>query len=295
MLEGKRASKSKSAIHTLIEKSAAKSTWDLRKRVFKIFVGEKMSTTGAITAILQGQQQPKTKAKYLSALSWITDRHNGNDVPTARLFRDLGSGLRRTRGPSTRKALPASRGLVQGLLKSKTTSQDTKAVAVMAFVTASRVDEVMRVTRTSSDGDGLLQIFTNSKTNPEGLPRIDHLTMITKKATKWVKVFNKRREKIKLSKVRRELKRFEIPQGYLQKFQAMDPRASLIPHLTFHSFKRGAAYHLWKAAAKKLILPEQVAQALKHVSQDSSLGYAPNPKTVAKAFQKDTVAAILTI
>ena len=82
----------------------------------------------------------------------------------------------------------------------------------------------------------------------------------------------------------RHLSRIPVPKAYINDWQQLRPKNPLIQHFSLHSIKRGAAALLWEAAARGEISAQAVKYLLKHKSDETTVGYAPNPVHVSQAF-----------
>ena len=142
--------------------------------------------------------------------------------------------------------------------------------------------------------------FAITKANPEAEQRLDHQCEIRDcpdlvRMLKHLKPFqvphphapNTTIETFFTDKDRttltRLLEKFPVSTMERQKWAKLRPQSGLMTHYSLHSIKRGAAHRLWEAAAAGKIQGATAMTMLKHKDLSTSLGYAPDPRLVARA------------
>lgn len=236
---------------------------------------------------------PATVHKDLSNAKWAFQRilpaASANQVQA--LVTDLQRGLRRLEARRRKtKALPMTVQMLRRFLVGL--SADLKALALLAFRTASRIGEVLELERCNvtslPETKELMVSFVTSKTNREGDRRPDHRIMVAdpepeilahlrkvKSGTLWTK-----RHKAEL---RAALYRFKPDQLELAAWRKRAPEENLRRSYGFHSFKRGAAALAWEALQRREITTDDLMLLLKHKDIRSSLEYCPIPLTAARS------------
>lgn len=273
---------------TTLFKSAERNTWLLRERIFR--------QREPLTYVMSPSRNVKaaTRAKEMSALKWLSDRNLIAPI-SSHYASDLAKGLQRINpaAPVT-KALPADRKAVEAMLASKHFTTEEKIMIELAFSSASRMDEVATLANPKMGRriDRNALIFGKTKSNPTGAARADHFHAIVNpspRLSKFFRMLPQDQQKVLLkanARMSKSLEAYPVPSSEVERWRRMNAIHPTRDHYTLHSFKRGAAYHLWELAAAKEIEPSDVARHLKHKSIDSSVGYAPNPVTVAKAMNR---------
>ena len=253
-----------------------------------------------LAARLEGTHKvlPGTVRKDLTTLKWMVTRRlpQAEQLTVLTLLGDLQKGLRRREAArAARKALPLSPEAVQAFLR-KPRPVHLRALMLLAWRTASRVEDVVALTKDSFRPVGtsdLLVVFNETKTNQEGDTRPDHEVVINDAAEllQWIPVLTQKlRPTDKLftdshsNELYRHLSRIPVPKAYVNDWQQLRPKNPLIQHFSLHSIKRGAAALLWEAAARGEISAQAVKYLLKHKSDETTVGYAPNPVHVSQAF-----------
>jgi hypothetical protein len=196
------------------------------------------------------------------------------------------------------KALPMTPDDVATLIRTAPTPQ-IKAACFMAWATASRFGEIRPLTGKNFRRVGreqLLCVWTTTKGNPEGKPRIDHYCDF--RAPAWFRKHLREHPNnpFKCGRRLRTHLRSVLPKAtdVADWNDKKPPNVTLKSHYTGHSLKRGAAAMLWLDAAKKLIPPAEVLRLLKHKNVESALEYAPDPHIVTQVFSTATANARLT-
>jgi integrase len=242
---------------------------------------------------------PATRAKELAALVWLIERQLVRQI-NPRLLRDISRGLKRTK-PNRKivKALPLDKPFLQTIQRSKV-QPAVKYILTLAFVTASRIDEVLKLDPVLAGLPDNLLVFGATKTNAAGVRRVDHLTLLPTNQPviqQWLALSTAQRRRVlktPSAAIAAALRKIPVPKSYHERWQRLDPTSTIRAHLTLHSAKRGAAAYLWAAAAAKKIGPSQVAHALKHKDINSSVVYAPIPKDVARAYNVPKISQLLS-
>ena len=244
---------------------------------------------------------PNTVARDVGHLKWLMPRMlPASDAnPMLGLLEDIQRAVRRAdpTKPVT-KALPMSATALRSFLVGKPLA--IRAIAHLAFRTASRVDDVVRlrpcdVTMTPH---GLLVCFKTTKPNQEGKSRADHRIVVPdphpdillhlRSQSRSKTLFQKQHK----HQLRALLWQHPPPLGEVEKWQAQDPQNRVRSRYTLHSFKRGAAAIAWQAVVDRKISLQDLLLLLKHQDVATALEYCPCPLTAARA--AGTSAAALT-
>lgn len=244
---------------------------------------------------------PNTVARDVGHLKWLMPRMlPASDAnPMLGLLEDIQRAVRRAdpTKPIT-KALPMSATALRSFLVGKPLA--VRAIAHLAFRTASRVDDVIRlrpcdVTMTPH---GLLVCFKTTKPNQEGKSRADHRIVVPdphpdillhlRSQSRSKTLFQKQHK----HQLRALLWQHTPPLGEVEKWQAQDPQNRVRSRYTLHSFKRGAAAIAWQAVVDRKISLQDLLLLLKHQDVATALEYCPCPLTAARA--AGTSAAALT-
>lgn len=283
-----------SKLGQLLASSVSENTWALRRRM-AAFEGK---TLAQVMEMRMTQVSSTTVAKEMGQLAWLADRELFSMSSLDRkILDDTKTAVRKT--PHVlMKALPMTREWVQSLTgpKHNGLSDSSKALVQMSFLSASRVEDCLGLTpaalRTMLTDTST--VFGATKTNAAATARPDHHTTV--KVTKgsalyeWVHKGNRFTDKHHAT-LERELAKIKVPQQYVQFWAEKAEVAGdkVRDHFTLHSMKRGAAYYLWRAVARREITLDQLKAQLKHEDLKSSLEYAPDRALVAKAMSGHTV------
>jgi len=175
-----------------------------------------------------------------------------------------------------------------------------RAMALLAFRTASRISDVLRLrpkdVRHSTDG--LPVSFSITKTNQEAERRADHRILVPdppRDILRWC-LSNSRSPTLWTAthqqQLTHRLSQMTPDFRVVRQWQEQDPQNVLRNHYTLHSFKRGAAALAWQGVVDGKITLQDLMLLLKHQDVKSALEYCPCPMLAAKA--AGSTAAALT-
>lgn len=233
-----------------------------------------------------------TVVKDLYALKSMALRTFGMDL--APIVRDICRTLRSEAATQpVMKALPMTRRMLDRI--APTLEPHLRLLATLAFRTSSRLSDFDEMTwnHIAPDRDRVSVRFPATKGNPEGSPRPDHLVSLTSpdaiiteaaKRSSSALIFTQR----DAERLRTKISYIKVPQTYHEFFASADPSNRVHQKFTGHSFKRGAAFHLWRAADAGRLAPQAVMSALKHKDLMTTIGYAPEPALVARVLSGET-------
>jgi integrase len=289
----------------LVSRAYADSTNRARRRVFLAINWQSKDVVREVDTYIARRRHEvteRTLAAELYHVAAIAERFGLTGVRP--LIHDLTRALRKAAAKApTRKALPLTPADLNRLCSAVPLT--IAAFALLCFRTASRVAEVAELLWSNlsvhiEDGRPVLLVtFAVSKTNPTGDPRPDHqirilapesilLDFVSKaRRTPGTRVFSKTHTVA----LREALKRLPATPESVAAWQTLDPRNVVRVVYTGHSLKRGAASLLWQAVAAGTITLDQCLRALKHKTVTSAVGYAPCPRTVARALTGDVTLA----
>jgi len=250
----------------------------------------------AIQRTLERTESSAQKIRALSRLKWAATLA-GLEAQTKDLFKTASRHLRQ-RAPAPVKAWPLTPGDAKALI-AQCQIQQVAAIMLIAYLTASRIDDVVRVRGIPTSGGMYLIDFTKTKARRERQPREDHQVLIPEDAlpTPWQKLITQW-QPIK-STERPRVKR--LVSKILAQFngKAQPPcRADRRQRYTLHSFKRGAVECLMEAAAEGHIRPHLVSVMAKHkraapTIEPTTIGYSDRPELVAKMMDTHTATRYL--
>lgn len=286
------------SIANILMASATKATWRARNNAMHALLQRGLldDPLRAIETLLSQRQTAVTDAtivKDISQCKWSVRRllPSSEAEPMLALLDDLQKGVRiRSARVPKKKALPMSKEVLRAWLPRL--PFHLQALALLAFRSASRVGEVLELTRenctTPTKSTDLLVSFQVSKTNREGTKRSDHRLMIQQPEptiTRYIESVTAGplwlpEDKTALKSALRNLR---PPPGEVRRWQEMAPEDKVRSSYGFHSFKRGAAALAWDALAANQISTTDLQLLLKHKDITSSLGYCPRPAAAALA------------
>lgn len=282
----------------LLATSVSEGTWALRRRLANL---KDATVSEIVEARMADGVAPSTVAKELGQIAWLADRQlHKMDQLDRRMLDDVKTAIRK-RPHSVTKALPMTHAWVTELTGPKSTlSSSSKALVQMAFLSASRVEDCVGLTAEALREmlRSTAVVFKTSKTNQAGDARPDHHTRVT--VTRGSALHrhilqNKAFTAKEARTLEEELPKARVDKEYVA-FWRQKARVSgdlVRDHFTLHSMKRGAAYHLWRAAAAKEITLDQLKAQLKHQDLKSSLEYAPDRALVATAMSGHTTLRLV--
>ena len=170
-----------------------------------------------------------------------------------------------------------------------------RALAVLAFRTASRVGDLLPLTaddiKVQLDGS-LLIVFRETKTNQEQDPRPDHQVIVPEPELEIRQFLRTRRSlsrnhklwgSLNADRLSRKLHTLQVPNCELARWKQMDPRHEIRPTYSLHSLKRGAAFYAWQAVAEGTITVQDLCLLLKHKDVATAIEYCPAPGLAARA------------
>lgn len=288
----------------ILRRGASQDTWRLRSQQLVDWSDpQRLQHLERHLAERTAAVAPGTVRKDISTMKWQLERQlPAHEVaPLAALLLDLQAGLRREEATApVTKAVPITMAELEAVVKRA--EPPVQLLALLAYRTASRVGDLMflgprnfRVISTKT----LFVSFGITKTNPDADNRVDHHveiddakalitllralkpTTVTHPALQVeLQVFftNKHR-----STLERLLAAFPLTKRRRQYWQQLRPESELLTTYSLHSIKRGAAHRLWAAAAAGKMTPQTVMSMLKHKQLDTTLGYAPDQRLVARA------------
>jgi len=204
------------------------------------------------------------------------------------------------------QALPMLPEIILNVLKQRGIPNQLKALLWLTYATASRVSDVINMKRQAVriTPRGLLVVFTNTKTNQEAVPRVDHLALIPMEVVPEVisQFLAKTPPQNKMftltpSQVAAALKKISMPSKYVDQF--VSPQRKVKSHFTLHSMKRGAITVLWSKAAEGQIGYMLIPTIAKHKTlvnmqvPETTVRYAARLEDVAAAVQLPRMFAAL--
>ena len=282
-------------VNKLLLNSLSAHTWAGRRRVANHFMACSPDPLVSLDRLLEQRLAtvaPDTVARDLGHLKWLLPRLLSRDdaIPIVNLVEDLQRAVRRV-DPTrpTTKALPFTPEALRGFLVGRLLP--IRAMALLAFRTASRVDDIMRlhVCHLQVTPHGLLVCFKVTKPNKDGKSRPDHqivvpdpqpdILTLLRSRSQWKILFKPEEKEL----LRKELRQFVPPIGQPLFWQRQDPQNRLRSRYTLHSLKRGAAALAWKAVAEKKLDLQQLLLLLKHKDVETALEYCPCPVLAARA------------
>jgi hypothetical protein len=293
-----------SRVATAVSKLFAKSTWTTRAGLWARM--EEHSRLNSHTHLSIGMQatlfvaslehlKPSSAAKYASDLKNIA-KCLGHEVPLLELYRSgLAAG---TAGSPIAQAVPATRLQTLRLVEHFTAARLPRLAAAVFLMwkTTSRWDDVAQLTSAAvifnNDNDNVIIEWSTWKTNQRAQKRVCGLT----------DVIEEQRPDL-LQQAAQVL--HHLPRGQklgsdttTSQFVRLIQQCPGCSDLTAHSFKRGAANELMRAAARGLIDPYRIPTALKHqfALRDfpaTSLQYIADKIATARAFKSSEMTRLL--
>lgn len=192
----------------------------------------------------------------------------------------------------TKKALPMTRSIMEKLTRD---NSPTSLVIRLAFETASRLDDIFRLTHRSFlpyRHEGMLILWDSTKANITAEKRADHQQIIHNASS--LRCFLRDPTILSRTSLQRcltKLRSVKPSQHYIASWQRLHTTAKLRDHFTLHSLKRGRAAELWQQAAHGSITLELLLHRLKHKSIEAALAYAPCPALAARAIERSKMSS----
>lgn len=238
-----------------------------------------------------GRLNRQTMARDCTHIRWLQTIMGANQCHTlTTAISLLQRGLRIQHaaiGEPVSKALPLSRKAMEQL-----TARADKFTAValrLAFITASRLDDVFKLTRKSFlpyQTHGIAVLWGVTKSNQTAERRVDHQQLIPHCPELLCLL---RHDVLRHTSARKCLKLLQSAKPsakYIEYYQRLNPTVRIRHHFTMHSPKRGRAEELWRDAANGKTTVQMVLHRLKHKSETSALAYAPDPVVAARAIER---------
>ncbi len=244
------------------------------------------------------------KLRQLARVKWAA-KLAGLELQTADLFKAANKKLK-ARAPEPVKAKPITCQDLKAAIAAST-SNAVRLILQMAWLTASRVDDITKMKRPTVHQvptlDGTMEVllieFGKTKMRKAREAREDHQVIVdvellprsfVKQATTWKKPDSATARKYK-KEILQLLKMTDDLHGptNTRKRKA---------HFTMHSIKRGATLALTEAAAAGHLPTALISTMAKHKRtlpsiQDTTIGYIDAPHLIAKAMNTDKATAIL--
>ena len=241
--------------------------------------------------VLRGQLNRQTMARDITHIRWLQTVVGANPCPSLTTALSLlQRGLRiqhAATGDPVSKALPLTRKAMEQL--ANRADKFTAVALRLAFLTASRLDDVFNLTRKSFlayGTHGLAILWGVTKTNQTAERRVDHQQLIPHCPELLCLLHHDVLRRTSARKCLQLLQSAKPSQKYIAHFQRMNPTVRIRTHFTMHSPKRGRAEELWQDAAAGRTTVQMVLHRLKHKSETSALAYAPDPVVAARAIER---------